>query len=497
MNQQRLRNRSPWTLALLVFSTLWLGQPGMAGADEDAAAIQQAKGLSRAFRAAAKAVIPTVVEVRTTIKGGEGAAGSRGRRGNPFQGTPFEDLFGDDAPGMGPRFMPDTPDSPATGLGSGVIIDSKGVVLTNNHVVEGANEITIVLADGRQFKAVDVKTDRQSDLAVVRVQSESPLPAARLGDSDKLEIGDWVLAIGNPFELESTVSAGIISAKSRALAQVGRANFLQTDAAINPGNSGGPLVNLEGEVVGISTAIASRSGGYQGIGFAIPVNLAKWVTPQLLQRGSVARAYLGVQIDKIDAQRAKQLGARPHEGVVIGKVFPQSPAEEAGLRANDVIQAVDGRPIGSAAGLQEIVERFAPGSKHEIRLLREGAASAVQVIAKAMPESFGAPEPGEGSRGSAYQNPTLGFSALNLTEGVAEQLGYRAASGVAVFHVRREGIAYRAGLRDGMLIARVENQPVTNVVDLHKAIQAASLENGITLMVQTHNGFLNIVLRKP
>ncbi len=497
MTSKPLPTRSRWTLAVLVLPVWWLVQPGFVRADEDANAIQQAKGLSRAFRAAAKAVIPTVVEVRTTIKASEASPGARGRRGNLFQGAPFEDLFGENAPGLGPRFMPDIPDSPAGGLGSGVIIDPTGIILTNNHVVEGAHEVTIVLPDGRQFKAVDVKTDKQSDLAVVRVRSESRLPSARLGDSDKLEIGDWVLAVGNPFELESTVSAGIISAKSRSLSQVGRANFLQTDAAINPGNSGGPLVNLEGEVVGISTAIASRSGGYQGIGFAIPINLAKWVTPQLIQRGTVERAYLGVQIEKIDADRAKQLGSRPHEGVVIGRVFPQSPAEEAGLKTDDIIQAVDGRPITSATGLQEIVERFVAGSKHEIRLLRAGATSTVQVTARTMPDSFGAAEPAENVRGSAYQNTVLGFSAINLTEGLAEQLGYQAATGVAAFHVRREGIAYRAGLRDGMLIARVGNQAITNVADLHQAIQAGSVETGITMMAQTRSGFLNLVLKNP
>lgn len=493
MKRMRYPSRSMQSRVSLVLATVWLGVAGLAVAEDDAGAIQQAKGLSRAFRAAAKAVIPTVVEVRTTIKAEE-SLGARARRGSPFHGTPFEDLFGEDGPGLIPRLPHDAPDSPATGLGSGVIIDSAGVILTNNHVVEGANAIQIVLSDGQRFTAIDVKTDKQSDLAVIRVRADSPLPAARLGDSDKLEIGDWVLAIGNPFELESTVSAGIISAKSRALAQVGRANFLQTDAAINPGNSGGPLVNLEGEVVGISTAIASRSGGYQGIGFAIPVNLAKWVTPQLLKRGTVERAYLGVQIDKIDADRAKELGARPHEGVYIARVFPKSPAEEAGLRTNDVIQAVDGRPITSAGGLQEIVERFVPGSKHEIRLFRGGATSTVHVTARAMPESFAA-GPADNVRESAYQNTALGFSAVNLTEGLAEQLGFQAGSGVVAFHVQREGIAYRAGLRDGMVIARVGNQAIASVQDLHQAIQAASLDNGITLMVQTRTGSMNLVLR--
>ena len=201
----------------------------------------------------------------------------------------FPNMPGD---GEGQEFGFQSP--PHDGMGSGVIIDKSGIVLTNNHVVEGADTVTVRLSDGREFKATDIKTDPQTDLAVLHIKAKGDLPAAHLGNCDNLEIGDWVIAIGNPFGQEKTVTAGIISGKGRELGSQ-RTKFLQTDAAINPGNSGGPLVNLDGEVVGINTAIASNSGGYQGIGFAIPINQAKWVTEQLIKNGSVSRAYLGVR----------------------------------------------------------------------------------------------------------------------------------------------------------------------------------------------------------
>lgn len=435
MNACSVSERLSWLAASVLLAGVWLASHGVVRSDDDADAIRQARGLSRAFRAAAKAVVPTVVEVRTETK-----VPARGGR-NPFRGTPFEEFF-EDHPDLRWRLLPDMPSRPAIGLGSGVIINASGIVLTNNHVVEGADEITVVLADGRQFKATDVKTDPKSDLAVVQIQPETPLPAARLGDSDKLEIGDWVLAIGNPFELESTVSAGIVSAKARSLSHLGRAAYIQTDAAINPGNSGGPLVNLDGEIVGINTAIASRSGGYQGIGFAIPSNTAKWVTAELIKRGKVQRSYLGVAIDRVDGQRAKHLGVQPHRGVLVGRVFPQSPAQEAGIREDDVILSIDGREVNSAAELQEFVERLAPGSKHETRLVRAGKPIAIPITVQAMPEEFGLTgTPNDGFEGYIYRSRQLGFSVVDLTESLAKRFGVRPGSGALVLAVDRDGLA--------------------------------------------------------
>lgn len=465
--------------AMLLGTILCFAVQAGAWAGEDEEAIRHARGLSRAFRAAAKAVIPTVVEVRTTEAPLRPA----------IEGRSLPDLFGEQSPGSAPRGT--------TGVGSGVIIDPSGIVLTNNHVIDGAQEVSVVLPDGRQFRASGIKSDAKSDLAVMRVKADSPLPAARLGDSDKLEIGDWVLAVGNPFELESTVSAGIISAKSRSLAHVGRTSFLQTDAAINPGNSGGPLVNLEGEVVGINTAIASRSGGYQGIGFAIPIDVARWVVPQLLERGVVERSYLGVAIDRIDAVKAAQLGVRPHEGVVVAQVFANSPAAQAGLKENDIILTLDGRPVNSAAGLQEIVERLPPGSKHELRVVRSGQPTAVPIIAQAMPERFGTTASGQDKGVLAYQDGRLGLTATDLTPGMAEQLGFRPGTGAIVLRVDPQGIAGRAGLREGMLIVSVGNQAIRGVTDLEQALQSAPLATGVTMQVQTAQGTLAITLKTP
>ena len=289
--------------------------------------LRHAQELSDAFHNAAEVAMPSVVTIRSKTKvhpvGRHVPKGeNRPQRGdNPLKGTPFEDLFGGHGlEDLNPQQMPHR-----EGMGSGVIIDRSGIVLTNNHVVEGADEVIIHLADGREFKGDDIKTDPQSDLAVVHIHGAGTLPAAVLGDSDRLKIGDWVMAIGNPFGFEQTVSAGIISGTGRELSEsASRTRFLQTDAAINPGNSGGPLINLEGEVIGINTAIASSNGSFNGLGFAIPVNTAKWITNQLTQQGSVQRAYLGVRLEPMSSELAVKLGAHHGEGVLVSQVYPLS-----------------------------------------------------------------------------------------------------------------------------------------------------------------------------
>lgn len=490
-----------WIGTILILSLGLLPHP-VAGADAasaaesaaDVDAYEHAKALSLAFRNAAKKVLPTVVTVETTTKPRPSEGGPQRRP--PFQQNPFGDLFEDQIPGFG---GPGTP-RPAPNLGSGVIIDPSGVVLTNNHVVSGADDVVVQLDDGRRFKATDIKVDDKSDLAVFRIDSKEPLPAAKLGDSDKQEIGDWVLAIGNPYELERTVSAGIISAKGRSLGAIGRSNYLQTDAAINPGNSGGPLVNLEGEIVGINTAIFSRSGGNQGIGFAIPSNMAKWVVPQLLKTGSVHRAYLGVALGPFSAERAAALGVSPRRGVVVDRVFPDSPAAAAGLREKDVLLAFDGKPLETATDLQQAVERSPADSQHKIDLLREGKPLSVQVTLRNMPEDFGTarmgpPAEGNGADIQLYRNRELGLVVADLPPQVARQLGIDADSGVLVFQVQPESIAFRAGVRKGMVIQQVGQKRVKNVMDFKAAMEGQSLDDGITLQLQTPDGTETITLR--
>jgi serine protease Do len=514
MTQGKTRNR---TVRLIVVSLAagslltWTlitgvgrGQPSAPPGENGARAIQQAESLSRAFRAAAAQVRPTVVKVTTTTKPPSTRDG-RFRSDDPFGDVPFpfRDFFGDDLPGFPWHGVPD---APREGLGSGVIIDPSGIVLTNNHVIADADEVKVQLGDGREFDVKQIKTDKRTDLAVLILDTAETLPAARLGDSDRVEIGDWVLAIGNPFELEQTVSAGIISGKGRSLGSGmdriarTRARFLQTDAAINPGNSGGPLVNLNGEVVGINTAIFSRTGGYQGIGFAIPSNVANWVTPQLIQRGEVARAYLGVTIEDLDAQTAKELELPLGTGVKVRFVGEESPAEEAGLKKDDVILAFDAHRIGSTAELQELVERSPAGSRHQLRIQRDGKPQTLGILLKSMPGDFERAmtesEPGD-RRGTAeaYQNRQLGLVVVDLSEEAADRLGYEAGSGVLIVHVEGGRIAAQAGLGQGMLITRVGDQPVKSVAEFGAAMEKQSLARGITLQVRTRRGTQTVTLQ--
>ncbi|MGD9645370.1 MAG: Do family serine endopeptidase [Pirellulales bacterium] len=456
----------------------WAQQP------EAKQAISEANQLSKAFRHAAHTAMPTVVKIKARTKQREVA--NRGSEENPFRGTPFEDMFRD----FGGRFRV----PPRDGVGSGVIIDESGIVLTNNHVVEGADEVIVVLSDHREFKATEVKTDPESDLAVVRFSGASDLPVAKLGNSDNLEIGDWVLAIGNPFELETTVSAGIISGRGRELGSIRRARFLQTDAAINPGNSGGPLVNLDGEVVGINTAIASSSGGYQGVGFAVPVNLARWVVPQLIEKGTVERAYLGVKIGAMTSELAEQFGSETTDGVIVGEVMPGTPAAEAGFRDGDVVTHFGGRRVHTPTELTEMVERTPFGTKQKVQVLRDGKPHELSVTVKRMPADFAKADDAdveampESARGHTEAGAKLGLEVADLGADEARQLGYEGQTGVLITSVEEGGAAYQKGVREGMLIRRVGRQAVSNSAEFEKALEDASLEEGVLLLVRTPQG---------
>ncbi len=488
---------------LLALPMLVAGPANAARAEEPpAAALDHANALSRAFRNAAGKATPSVVVVRSETKARNVTAPGGGRRprgGNPFEGTPFEDFFRDGMPegfdfnGPGGR-MP-----PRSGVGSGVIVDAAGIVLTNNHVVEGADEVTVELSDGREFKAADIKTDPDSDLAVIRLADAENLPTATLGNSDDLEIGDWVIAIGNPFELETTVSAGIISAKGRELGSIRRAKFLQTDAAINPGNSGGPLVNLAGEVIGINTAIASNSGAYQGIGFAIPINLAKWVSGQLIARGSVERGYLGVSIAPVDKAMAEKLGLdRDQEGVLITEVMPGTPAAEAGLQELDVVTTFDDQAVDGPRTLQEVVERSAIGQQHKVAVLREGKPMTLSVAVKPLPDRFGQRQE-RGKRVAPAGEETYYAKDFGLEvrdkAAVAED-AYEGFDGVLVDRVDPDGPAAEAGLGPGVLIRKVGRTAVKSIDEFAGAIEKESPEEGVVLQVRTPRGNAVILLKK-
>ena len=487
--------RFRFVLATIMAAGLAGGPFGVRSSAEDVQeAVRFAKSLSRAFRHAAEKATPSVVTIKSRIK--VRTIRKERERENPWKGTPFEDHFKDFFRDFGSPRMP----SPRSGMGSGVIIDSSGVILTNNHVVRGADEVIVRLSDGREFKATDIKTDEKTDLAVLRIKGAGKLKAAKLGNSSKLEIGDWVIAIGNPFELELTVSAGIISGKGRELGAISRANFLQTDAAINPGNSGGPLVNLDGEVVGINTAIASVSGGYQGIGFAIPINLAKWVTEQLVQKGSVQRAYLGVSISKITPELARQFAVKMGTGVLVTDVFTDTPAESAGFRGGDIITSFGGQKVRSPRDLQAVVERSPAGSQQQVKILRDGKELLLKVTPKPLPKSLGTSarhiQPGGREEKDSHHSGKLGLKVGELTQVQAEKRGYKDMQGVLVLDVDPDGIAAQGGIREGMLIRKIGKKEVTSVDEFKSAMADQSLAKGILLWIRTELGSRFIVLRQ-
>lgn len=463
--------------------------------------LSHANALSTAFRRAAEIATPSVVVVQSRVKPKPAAArDQRGPRGgNPLQGTPFEGMFPDGLPEGFDFQVPNGQTPGRSGMGSGVIVSPDGIVITNNHVVEGADEVVVRLADGREFKAVDIKTDPESDLAVVRLADAKDLPVAKLGDSNSLEIGDWVIAIGHPFELDTTVSAGIISGKGRELGSIRRAQFLQTDAAINPGNSGGPLVNLAGEVVGINTAIASNSGGYQGIGFAIPINLAKWVTGQLIDKGSVERAFIGVHMGPLDRRMADKLGVAARGGVLVSDVVAESPAATAGVQPLDVITGFDGQPVLGTRALQELVERAEIDRAHSLTVFRDGKALTLTINVKPLPKDLTAATPS--GRGPAPEAAEETFYCKDFgievrgKDSLAED-AYADFEGVLVDRVDPDGLAGSAGIGPGMLVRKVGRTPVTTIAQFAEAIEKESVAEGVLLQVRSPRGNAVVLLKK-
>jgi len=462
-----------------------------------------AKTLSAAFRQAAEKVLPAVVTVRTTAEVAE-LSEEESSDGHDFHEMPFDELF-KSQPELR-RFFRDLPSMPGrkmprfglSGSGSGVIIDPSGVILTNNHVVAGGGKIVVRLQDGREFAAREVKSDPKTDLAILRLENASSLTAARLGDSDEVDVGDWVLALGQPFGLEGTVTAGIISAKGRGLGIAARENFLQTDASINPGNSGGPLVNLDGEVIGINTAISSRSGGNQGVGFAVPINLARWVAQQLQDRGTVRRAYLGVLIQPVSQALADQFGVKVNGGVVVSEVLPDSPAGKAGLKSGDVIVEFNGKAVSSPNELQGEVEQAQIGKAQALAIQRDGKRLTLQVVVREQPEKIdlakteGSPS---GNQGSSSRFDKLGLEVSALTAEVAEQLDVKADHGVVVTQVKPGTLADMAGVVQGMVITEVNRKPVRSVDEFQKAVEARTVEQGVLLLIRSEQGSRYIVLR--
>ncbi len=367
------------------------------------------------------------------------------------------------------------------GAGSGVIISKDGYVLTNNHVIEGAKEITVTLSDHKEYKARIVGRDPKTDLAVLKIEGPGTFPAAALGDSDSLKVGDWVIAIGNPFGLNNTVTSGIVSAKGRVIGAGPYDNFIQTDASINPGNSGGPLFNMQGEVVGINTAIISQG---QGIGFAIPVNTVKPLVPQLETKGSVTRGYLGVTIQTITPALAKALNLQDQKGALVADVTPDSPAAKAGVQRGDVIVAYNGKEVADNHDLPALVAGTPIGEQATVTVLRNSQKMQLAVKVGQLPseqtaENASAPE---GSVQPATGKWGLKLEDLNAQ--LAGQLNLKSDKGVAVVGVKPGSQAEEAGIQTGDIILEVNRQPVTSVNDAVQKLDGSKDKNHLLLYVQ-------------
>jgi serine protease Do len=340
------------------------------------------------------------------------------------------------------------------GQGSGFIIAADGFILTNNHVVENASKITVKLSDERELIAKVIGTDPETDIAVIKVDANN-LPFVELGDSDQLKVGQWVIAIGNPFGLSHTVTAGIVSAKGRSkIGLTEYEDFIQTDAAINFGNSGGPLLNIDGKVVGINSAIFSRSGGYMGIGFAIPVNMAKYVYQQLVADGKVTRGYLGIYGEDITAEMAKLFGIENQKGIIVNKLMPDGPAGKGGVERGDIIVKKDGKAVDDWNTFRNVIARTSPGTKIELTVIREGKEKTLTV----------ALEPRESKAVTAQaaekQSKQIGITVQDLTDELAKQFGYEEKSGVIVTEVDPSSQAAEIGIAPGTLITEVNRQKV-------------------------------------
>jgi len=415
-----------------------------------------ADNLSALFRAASESAGPAVVWIAT-----ERTVVLR-RSATPFNDPFFEQFMG-----------PQEREFKQPGLGSGVILDAEGFVLTNNHVVAGAEKLEVKLGDAGEstYKARLVGADPKTDLAVIKIEDPPKnLPVVKLGDSDQLQVGDWVLAIGNPLGFAHTVSAGIVSAKGRTLGMAAYENLIQTDAAINPGNSGGALVNLHGEVVGINTAIVSGTGGYQGLGFAIPVNMAKEVLERLKKGEEIERGFLGIYGQDLTGEAAAKFKYEGTEGALVNEVSPDTPAEKAGVKAGDIVAQWDGKKVKDFAALRRMVASTEPGRKVPVKIWRDGAEKDLTVELARLADYEGT---------SAFD--LLGLKVEAVTPEVRSQFGRSKLQGVLVAEVSPNSTAANAGIEAGDVILSLNRRPVASVADY--AARLAEVKKGEVVVV--------------
>jgi serine protease Do len=434
------------------------------------------------FAALAKRLGPAVVNVSTTQIRKTAQQGPSPFGDDDSLNQFWQRFFGGQMP-RGPQ------QRQQKGLGSGFIIDRDGTIVTNYHVVDDAEKIVVTLSDGRSFDGKVLGKDQKTDIAVIKISAPHDLPTAPLGDSDRLEVGEWVMAIGNPFGLDHTVTSGIVSAKGRHIGAGPYDDFIQTDASINPGNSGGPLINLRGEVVGINTAIFSGTGGNIGISFAIPTNLVKELLPQLKDKGKVVRGFVGVTIQKVTPDLADSLGLKQAGGALVADVTKSGPADRAGIKTGDVIVEFDRKEIKDPADLPLQVARTAPGKTVPVKVMRASKEMTLPLAVGEVKETkeVVASSAGEGSLGLAIQP---------VTPEVAESLGLDRAEGIVIASVKPGSPADDAGLRQGDVISAINNRPVRTVSDYDRAITESGKNKSILFLVKRGEGSLFLALKR-
>lgn len=471
---------------LLVFMLAAMAAPRAA----QAAPGNVATELENVFIGVAEKVKPSVVNISVTMKmemGHHGIPGFEapfGDEDNP--GDEFMDRFFDGMPG---------PDEPQ-GMGSGFIIDARGYIITNAHVVEDAETITVNLDEDTKVEGELVGIDKNTDLAVIKIETDQKLVPLEFADSENVKVGQWVIAVGNPFGLEKTVTVGIISAKGRHIGQGNYDDFLQTDAAINPGNSGGPLVNLDGEVVGVNTAIFTNAGGNMGIGFAIPANMANDIYAQLLEHGRWVRGWLGVYIQDLDDKLARQFKAPNKNGVLITEIIDDSPATAAGLKRGDVIISFDGHSVKNMNELMKVVA-FTPVNKDvELVILRKGKEMHMSITVAERPEDEQIAGRG-GQKGGPSVRPQkdiLGVTVDNIPEEIMEQLDLESGEGVIILKVEPGSPAHRAELKKGDIIAEIQNEPVSDAASYRKLIADVKKGDEVLLLVMRDGHAMYVVV---
>ncbi len=482
----RLRHKPRRFVSSAVFVLVLLALP-LSAWGEDEQSIVALRRMGKAFASIAGKASPAVVGIRATriVR-----ADSRSRESSSGDASPYnEDLFDYFLRRRGRR---EAPASKEVIQGSGFLVTADGYILTNNHLVGEAQDIIVQLGDGRKLTGKLVGADPETDVAVVRIAAQD-LPYVELANSDALEVGEWVIAIGNPFELSHTVTAGIVSAKGRnRLGVADYEDFIQTDAAINLGNSGGPLLNLDAKAVGINTAIFGSEGNI-GIGLAIPINMAKGVYEQLKANGKVVRGYLGVEIDDLEAGMGEFFGVPDGAGAIVLNVLADSAAAKAGVKIDDVIVELEGQPVTGANGLMNHVAMRKPGSKVDLVVLREGKRRNVTITLDTRPQQ----DQAEAAVSTAKPHDVLGLSVQTLTRDVADRLGYEGLAGVVVVDVEQDSLADEYGLEPEMLIVEVNRDAVRNAKQYNQALAKAKQKGKVLLRVHAEDWTKLVLIPLP